>query len=438
MRKTFSSSRIGMTLAATAMSVAAVAATGAQAKDAIKIAVPTFLSGGAAGPFGVPARNGAEIVIDAINNGTLPAPYNTKGFAGATASVDFIDESGGSTKQVAEYRNLVQKREMDVVIGYISSGSCVALAPVIEELKTLTVMATCGTPRIFEDQSWKYTFRTMSHATADNVAAAHYVATALPNVNSYTGINQNYAWGQDSWRDFDLSMQQIKPSSKASDKLQFPKIFAGQYGTEISALSLDKSDLVYSSFWGGDLEAFIFQGAARGLFKKKEVVLTVGGTASYRLGKKMPDGLVLGARGPYGILVRDRKSALNEWFINTYKNRYATYPSGPAYQYGQAVLATKIAFDKAAKAAGGYPTQDQVIDAFTGMEFESFSTTVKMSLGDGHQAITENGYGITKYNAEEGEAGVTDVKFFPAECVNPPQGVTSVDWIKGGMKGAKC
>ena len=174
------------------------------------------------------------------------------------------------------------------------------------------------------------------------------------------------------------------------------------------------------------------------MFKKKEVVLTVGGTASYRLGKKMPDGLVLGARGPYGILVRDRKSALNEWFINTYKNRYATYPSGPAYQYGQAVLATKIAFDKAAKAAGGYPTQDQVIDAFTGMEFESFSTTVKMSLGDGHQAITENGYGITKYNAEEGEAGVTDVKFFPAECVNPPQGVTSVDWIKGGMKGAKC
>ena len=438
MQKAITSNRIGTMLAAAAMSVAAVAATGAQAKDAIKIAVPAFLSGGAAGPFGVPARNGAEIVIDAINKGTLPAPYNTKGFAGATASVDFIDESGGSTKQVAEYRNLVQKRGMDVVIGYISSGSCVALAPVIEELKTLTVLATCGTPRVFEDHTWKYTFRTMGHATSDNVAAALYVASDLPDVNTYTGINQNYAWGQDSWRDFDLTMQQVKPSSKASDKLQFPKIFAGQYGTEISALSLDKSDLVHSSFWGGDLEAFIFQGAARGLYKKKKVVLTVGGTASYRLGKKMPDGVVLGARGPYGILVRDRKTALNEWFINTYKNRYGTYPSGPAYQYGQAVLATKIAFDKAAAAAGGYPTQDQVIDAFTGMEFESFSTTVKMALGKGHQAITENGYGITKYDSEEGEPGVTDVKFFPAECVMPPEGVSSVDWIKGGMKGAKC
>jgi branched-chain amino acid transport system substrate-binding protein len=29
------------------------------------------------------------------------------------------------------------------------------------------------------------------------------------------------------------------------------------------------------------------------------------------------------------------------------------------------------------------------------------------------------------------------VKFTP-ECVMPPAGVKGVDWIKGGMKGAKC
>ena len=52
-------------------------------------------------------------------------------------------------------------------------------------------------------------------------------------------------------------------------------------------MSLDKADLVHTSFWGGDLEAFIFQGAARGLFKKKIGVVTVGGTAAYRLGKKL-------------------------------------------------------------------------------------------------------------------------------------------------------
>jgi branched-chain amino acid transport system substrate-binding protein len=199
-------------------------------------------------------------------------------------------------------------------------------------------------------------------------------------------------------------------------------------------MSLDKADLIHTSFWGGDLEAFIFQGNARGLFKKKIGVFTVGGTAAYRLGKKLPNGLVLGARGPYGILVKDRDTVLNNWFVNTYKNLYGTYPSGPAYQYGQAILAAKIAYDK----AGSDATNEQLADALRGITFESFSTTIEMKLGNGHQAATENGYGITEYDSENGENVVKDIKFYPASCVLPPEGQNSVDWIKGGMKGAKC
>lgn len=417
-----------------AISAITLGAGTALAKDAITIAVPSFLTGGAAGPFGIPAMNGAKMVADAINAGKLPAPYDSKGFGGATATVEPIDEGGGATKQVAEYRNLVEKRGVDVIVGYISSGNCQALAPIAEELKQFTIFATCGTPRIFEEAPRKYVFRTMGHATADNVAAAMYVKEKYPDLKGYTGINQNYAWGQDSWRDFDLTLKQIMPNSTASDKTQFPKIFAGQYGSEISAMSLDKADLIHTSFWGGDLEAFIFQGNARGLFKQKIGVFTVGGTAAYRLGKKLPDGLVLGARGPYGILVRDRDSALNQWFVSTYKNLYGTYPSGPAYQYGQAILAAKIAYDK----AGSDASDEALGDALRGKTFESFSTTVEMSLGGGHQAVTENGYGITKYDDENGENVVTDVKFYPGSCIMPPEGVNSVDWIKGGMKGAKC
>ena len=417
-----------------AISAMTLGAGTALAKDALTIAVPSFLTGGAAGPFGIPAMNGAKMVADAINAGKLPAPYDSKGFGGATATVEPIDEGGGATKQVAEYRNLVEKRGVDAIVGYISSGNCQALAPIAEELKQFTIFATCGTPRIFEEAPRKYVFRTMGHATADNVAAAMYVKEKYPDLKGYTGINQNYAWGQDSWRDFDLTLKQIMPNSTASDKTQFPKIFAGQYGSEISAMSLDKADLIHTSFWGGDLEAFIFQGNARGLFKKKIGVFTVGGTAAYRLGKKLPDGLVLGARGPYGILVRDRDSALNQWFVSTYKNLYGTYPSGPAYQYGQAILAAKIAYDK----AGSDASDEALGDALRGITFESFSTTVEMSLGGGHQAVTENGYGITKYDDENGENVVTDVKFYPGSCIMPPEGVNSVDWIKGGMKGAKC
>jgi branched-chain amino acid transport system substrate-binding protein len=119
----------------------------AGAQQPLKIGIVTFLSGPAAGPFGVPARNSAEVVTESLNAGKLPAPYATKGFGGAPLEILFIDENGPTTKQVAEFRNLAQR--VDLVIGYISSGNCLAVAPVAEELKKLTVFFDCGTPRIF-------------------------------------------------------------------------------------------------------------------------------------------------------------------------------------------------------------------------------------------------------------------------------------------------
>ena len=423
---------------AVAGSIGLVASAPATAQEkTVTMGVVTFLTGAAAAPFGVPARNGAEIVVEAINAGKLPPPYNTKGFAGAQAEIVWADESGGNARQVAEYRNLVEKRNVDVVLGYISSGTCEALSNVVEEEKRLTVYALCSTPRVFDDADRKYIFRPISILSSDAVTAARYLKEKFPKIKSYAGIHPNYAWGQDSARDFENATTQILPGMKKME-VQFPKLFQGSFQTEISALLLSKADLVHSSLWDGDLESFIFQAKVRGLFQKKKVLFQVGDTAVYRLGEQLPEGLIIGGRGPYGILVRDRDTVLNKWFINTYHDRYGTYPTGPAYQYAQSVLATKIAYDKAAAKAGAFPTQDQVIEAYTGLEFESFSTKVKLANAKGHQAVLENGFGIAKWDKKKREVVLTDVKFYPPECVEAPPGVQSDAWIKEGMPGAKC
>ncbi len=91
-------------------------AVAAQEVKPVKIGVVTFLSGAAAGPFGVPARNGAEVVVEALNaGGQVPAPYATKGIGGAPIEIVLIDEAGGTTKQVTEFRNLVQRENVDLV-----------------------------------------------------------------------------------------------------------------------------------------------------------------------------------------------------------------------------------------------------------------------------------------------------------------------------------
>ena len=158
--------------------VAATAATGAVAQN-VKIGIVAFISGPAAAPFGVPAKNAADFVIDELNAGKGPGPYNKKGFGGATIETVIVDEAGSTTTQVTEFRNLVQRHNVDLVIGYISSGNCLAIAPVAEELKKFTNFFDCGTPRIFEDASYKYVFRTSSTATKDSVGAALVAAGLL-------------------------------------------------------------------------------------------------------------------------------------------------------------------------------------------------------------------------------------------------------------------
>ena len=143
---------------------AAVASAQAQqpaapAAEPIKLGIVAFLTGPAASPFGVPGRNGAEIVIEALNAGKAPAPFDTLGLGGAKIEARYVDENGSIANVVTEFRNLVQRDKVDAVVGYISSGSCLAVTPVAEELKALTVYFDCGTPRIFEEKARKYVFR---------------------------------------------------------------------------------------------------------------------------------------------------------------------------------------------------------------------------------------------------------------------------------------
>ena len=268
------------------------------ADDTFKIGIVTFLSGGAAESFGVPAWDGGKLLIEMLNEGgRLPAPYgNQKGFGGMRIEPVVIDEAGGATKQVQEFRNLVQRENVDAVVGYVSSGDCLAVPSVAEELKAFTILYDCGTPRVFEEKSFKYVFRSASHATMDNLSLARYITSRNIKVGSFAGINQNYAWGQDSWADFVASLSYLQPNAKVKTAL-FPQIFAGQYGTEISALMRAKPDLMHSSLWGGDLQAFILQSSARGLNKRMRVALAAGDHVIPQLGKKMPDGIILGARG---------------------------------------------------------------------------------------------------------------------------------------------
>jgi branched-chain amino acid transport system substrate-binding protein len=304
------------------------------------------------------------------------------------------------------------------------------VAPVAEELKKLTVFFDCGTPRVFEDSSYRYVFRTASHATMDGVAAARYVREMFPDAVRIAGINQNYAWGQDSWKDFESSMKVLAPGVQVTTS-QMPKLFSGQYGAEISTLLGTRPDVIHSSLWGGDLEAFILQSGPRNLFKSSHVLFTTGETLIHRPQVPVPDGTVIGARGPHSVFAPD--NALNRWFRSAYRTRYDGAPPFSAYHMVQAILGTKAAYEKAKAAASGKsPDLGQIAAAFEGLSFETPSGTTRMALGNGHQGIQGTAYGITRTVA--GEVTVTNVRRYSAEEVNPPEGMKSEEWIRSGFR----
>ena len=415
---------------------ATLLASPAQAQETFRLGVVSFLSGQAAESFGIPAVNGAKVVLDAFNKGAAPAPYNKPGFAGVKIEPIYVDENGGATKQVQELRNLYDREKVDAVVGYVGSGDCLAVAPVAEEMKKFLILYDCGTPRIFEDGKYNYVFRTASHAVMDNVALVRYLKARNIKAGTVNYINQDYAWGHDSRNDFKAAIGQLFPGVKNQADL-LPKFGAGQYGTEISALLGQPADLTHSSLWGGDLQAFILQAGPRGLFKQTQVVFSAADHVLPGLGDKMPDGVILGARGAYGQMAP--KSALNDWWWKLYEDAYKIYPVQAPYRMVQSLLGLKLAVEKAMAANGGKkPTPEQLAAALKGSTWESPAGTIRMNLGDGHQATQDTAIGRTKYDPAKKMVTLVDIQRFPADCVNPPPGVKGEDWIKGGFVGAKC
>ncbi len=423
--------------AAGAVLAAMTASAAAQDAKTFKLGFVTFLSGPAAESFGKPAWDGGKTLIDALNAGTVPKPYDKVGFGGLKIDVVLIDENGGATKQVQELRNAFERDHVDAVIGYVSSGDCLAVAPVGDELKKLLVLYDCGTPRIFEENKYKYVFRTAAHGAMDNIAMARYLVKRHLKVTDIGAINQDYAWGQDSWKDFKGSMAKLEPEAKAKVEL-WPKFGAGQYGTEISTLLQDKPSLVYSSLWGGDLQAFVLQAVPRGLFKNRLVVLSASDHVLQPLGNKMPDGVIIGARGANGQFAE--KSPINDWFVAAFAKAHpGINPVQPHYRAVQGLLGLKTAVEKAMAANGGKkPTSDEMAAAMVGIEWDAPSGHIKLALGDGHQAIQSNAVGRTKWDPETKMVKLVDIERFPAECVNPPPNVKAEDWIAQGFPGAKC
>lgn len=400
----------------------ACGAAWAQDKPAeLKIGITTFMSGPAS-VFGVPAKAAAELLIDEMNA--------QGGVGGVKVSATYIDEGTGADKMLTEYRRVVQEQGVRTMLSAISSGNCNIVAPVAEDLKVLNIAWDCGTEKLLESRRYKYVVRTQANATTEMVATVLYLLKTHPNFSTIAVVNQDYAWGRDSWEIFLSTLKAMKPGVRVVAEM-FPKLGAPDFSTEISRLQALKPDVILSTSWGGDLDTFVRQSAQRGLLGQGPVfVLPLLESSLERLGATVPAGVIAGARGDHYFLHPDTKDdPKHKAFVEKFRAKTSAYPIYPAYHMAQALYGLKAGYEKAIQANGGkWPSTEQVADAMRTIEFRAFGHPVRMRA-DG-QGLEDQLLGVTKRVPQYPFAVMDKMMIVPADMVTTPVGQNSPEWVK--------
>jgi branched-chain amino acid transport system substrate-binding protein len=391
-----------------------------QKPDEFKIAMTTFLSGPAA-VFGVPGKAAAEIFIEELNA--------SGGIGGVKVRPIIIDEGIGGDKLLSEFRRVVQEEKVQVTLAAISSGSCNALAPVAEDLKVLNVMWDCGTEKILENRRYKYVVRTQANATSEMVASVLHLLKLKPNFKTIAVINQDYAWGRDSWEIFINTLRAMKPDVQVVAEL-FPKFGSADFSSEVSRLQALNPDVILSTSWGGELDTLIRQASQRGLLKSSTWIMPLAESSLERVGKAMPDGVIVGMRGDHYFLHPEFKDdPKHKSFVEKFRAKTGQYPIYSAYHAVAALQAVADAYQNAIKAnAGKWPSSEQVADAMRALKFKALTRPVV--LREDGQGLEDQMLGVTKTVSNYAFPIIDGLTIYPGAMVQNPVGTKSPEWVK--------
>lgn len=395
---------------------------GAHAQDKpaeLRVGITTFTSGSAS-VFGVPGKAAAEVLIEQINA--------QGGVGGAKIVPSWVDEGIGGDRLLSEYRRLVQEQGIKVMLSAISSGNCMIVAPVAEDLKVLNLAWDCGTEKLLEEEPRKYVVRPAGNATTEMMATLIYLLKNKPDFKTVAIVNQDYSWGRDSRDILVDALKVLKPDAKVVAEM-FPKFGASDFSTEISRLQALRPDVIISTSWGGDLDTFVRQAVQRGLFARSTFVLPLAESSIERLGATLPEGVIVGGRGDHYFLHPETKDdPAHQAFVKTVKDKTGAYPIYPSYHMSQSLFALKHGYEKAIADNGGkWPTVEQVAEAIRGLNFKAFGRPIQMRA-DG-QGLEAQLLGTTRKVDGYPFPVMDNMMIVPAELVTPPVGVKTHDWI---------
>jgi branched-chain amino acid transport system substrate-binding protein len=366
-------SQLGVTTAAAiggsmvGAGVAGIAHAQEKAKGAIpdkpfRIGHMTFFTGAGA-VLGEPMYKGNLLAADEIN---------AQGGLLGKRKIEILkaDEAAGLDANTKEMRRLKLSEKVDLFMGITSSGNSPALGPLAEELKLLTMFVDGCTDFHFDKAvpNPHDVFRITNIQSADGATCAVAVAQTWPDVTKIAHIHPDYSYGRNCFDHFSIVTKKLLPKTQNVSEA-WPKLFSTDFTPHITKTLAAKPDLLCTSLWGGDYNAFYKQALQHGLFGKMKVATTLAfGSAPHSVGKDHPEGVLTGVHSNYHFTYpAGNRWPLNKTFVEKYKAKFNEYPNFQAEGAYTATFALKTAIEKANKLMGGWPDDDAIIGQLEGM-----------------------------------------------------------------------
>jgi branched-chain amino acid transport system substrate-binding protein len=415
-RRTFLKSAAGV--GALSLSGAVFAPAIAQNKP-VRIGILAPRSGIAAAP----GENGIRATQWAVER------FNADGGI-AGRKIELVIEEESSPKDTIErFTKLVQQEKVDCVQGIISTGAGLALGPVVEEARALTIYWD-GTTQDGVDEKIpnpRYLFRSTDNECEAVMSSLLTIKHWKGKFVTIAGINPDYSYGRNNMAAFVAILKRFGIEHKVVTE-QWPKVGTMDLTSHVAALKAAKPDLIFSSLLFADLPVFMKQAHAAELTKDIKLVFPAAGWQHTLMKKEFtPQGMLFGHNTLY--FDNPNASALAKDFVAFYEKTYKDYPEWEADRAYFAIASYKAAVEKASKAKGGsWPAQNDVIEAMVGLSVESLGG--KGSWRKDHIADQTFVQGFTTHSNKYDFVTLGSFETMYSADLQKPPGANFWEWLK--------
>jgi len=357
----------------------------------LKIGLLTDQSGALA-IYGPMLENGFALGLEYATGGT-------NSIAGRAIQVITKDTASKADVGTQVARDLIEKENVDVLVGVPSSGVALAVAELAKQYKKIYIAQPAASPDLTGKNFNPYVFRTSRTSDQDALASG----AALNKLGkTFVQIAPDYAFGYGSAAGFYTVVKAgggkfaVNDTPEKAGAIYIPQD-AKDFTPYLEKVLDTKAEVLVVTWAGAGFVPLFTQMQQLGVFKAMQVYTGMGDNQTLKSGYSF-------ATGSSGLIVYHYglpKNAVNDWLVQKHKDKFKSVPD--LFTEGGFTAAQMLV--AGLKATNGDSSADKLMPVFEKMSFDG--PKGKYTVRDYDHVLLQTMYVVKLTNTDN-----PDFKFF--------------------------